>query len=230
MEPVDGLHRGGRIEERGVGQGALGDVDQQPEPVGGVLVEGPLQAEHDRPGSGGSVEARVGSPSIAKSVAPAGTNSPSAGRRTRQQSASRAMLDELVVADVGDARRSAERRSRRRRLGPRRPALGVLLVEQPAGVRADQLDQRRHPERLADVVHVDDQHDDADHHQHEGHHDREARAPGPRPRTSPRAWRAWRGRRWRRRSRSPAGWACPGGTSGRCAARTGPWPTGPRPS
>ena len=47
MQPVDRLHGCGRVLERGIRQRPLGDVDQQPEAVGHVLLERPLQCEHD---------------------------------------------------------------------------------------------------------------------------------------------------------------------------------------
>ena len=40
-------------------------------------------------------------------------------------------------------------------------------VEEPAGVLADELDQRGDPQRLPDVVHVHDKHGNADQHEHE---------------------------------------------------------------
>ena len=79
MQAVDGLHGGGRIQERRVRQRPLRDVDEHPEAVGDVLVEGPLQAEHDAPRT--SSWSSVGrSPLHPRTGAhPPGTNSPSAG-------------------------------------------------------------------------------------------------------------------------------------------------------
>jgi len=43
VQPVERLDGGRRVEERRVGERSLGDVDEQPQPVGDVLVEGALQ-------------------------------------------------------------------------------------------------------------------------------------------------------------------------------------------
>ena len=48
MQPIDGLDSGGRIEERSVGEGSLGDIDEQSQAVCHILIKGPLEAEFDR--------------------------------------------------------------------------------------------------------------------------------------------------------------------------------------
>ncbi len=44
-------------------------------------------------------------------------------------------------------------------------SLGIVDIEQTAGVVADELDQRGHPQRSADVIHVQHEHGDACQHQ-----------------------------------------------------------------
>ena len=48
MQPIDGLDSGGRIEERSVGEGSLGDIDEQPQTVCHILIKSPLEAEFHR--------------------------------------------------------------------------------------------------------------------------------------------------------------------------------------
>ena len=43
VQPVDRLHRCGGIEERRIGERALGDVDEQPDAVGDIFVERRLE-------------------------------------------------------------------------------------------------------------------------------------------------------------------------------------------
>ena len=51
--------------------------------------------------------------------------------------------------------------------------MGIDLVQQPSGLAADELDQGRHAQGPADVVHVEDQDHDARHHHDEGDDDRQ---------------------------------------------------------
>ena len=113
-----------------------------------------------------------------------------------------------------------------------RTLVRVLALEQLARVLADELDQRRDAERLADVVHVEDEHRDADEDEHERRHDRDPRdlAGAVAVDRSPRGARGSRARTSRRRGRSRAGSACPAGSAARSAARTGPSRAGRRPS
>ena len=48
MQPVDCLYRRRRIEERSVGQGPLGNINEQSQTIGHILIKGPLKAEFDR--------------------------------------------------------------------------------------------------------------------------------------------------------------------------------------
>jgi hypothetical protein len=54
-----------------------------------------------------------------------------------------------------------------------RPFVRILTIEQFPRVLADELDQRRDAQRLTDVVHVHDEHRDADEDEHECCHDRD---------------------------------------------------------
>ena len=89
VEAVDGLHGGGRVEVRRVGEGTLGDT----RPTCGirrrdVLVERTLEAQHER-----AIEV-IGQPRAVtvdeQERVPAATYSPIAGTSSRMQSASRA--------------------------------------------------------------------------------------------------------------------------------------------
>ena len=96
-----------------------------------------------------------------------------AGTSSRQQSASRA-------ADTSSSRATAlttPERARRDDVVSVRLVLpfGIDPVEQLAGIRADELDQRRHAQRTTDVVDVQHEHDHADHHEEIGDDDGEAR-------------------------------------------------------
>ena len=47
MQPVNCLYRRRRIEEGPVRQRPLGDVDEQSQTIGHILIKGPLKAEFD---------------------------------------------------------------------------------------------------------------------------------------------------------------------------------------
>ena len=229
MQPVDRLYGCRRVEKRRVGERPLGDVDQQAQSVGDVLVERALQAEHDR-----VARSRAGrgscSPSTRSSGAPDATNSPNAGIRCRMQSASRAAWtsrSNSTWQSTPDEARRDRRRSAARLVGP-----GVLRVQQAPRVLPDQLDQGGHPQRPADVIDVEHQHGDRDDDQHERDDDRQARHLAGAGRADDRlaASPASRTRTCRRRCRSRTGSACPSGSAARSAARTAPSPAGRRPS
>ena len=137
------------------------------------------------------VELGVGA-ATRNSGAPAGTNSPSAGTSSTTQSAPPRYLDQRVVVDRGHHARLRAADHRRVGLGvDGRPCRGRRRAA--SRLRADQLDERRHAERLADVVHVDHEHGDADQDEHEGRRrprDR-GRVPSPKSITSRMASIAW---------------------------------------
>ena len=82
--------------------------------------------------------------------------------------------DEIVTRDLGDyTGRVYDDDAVRLPIG-RRLTLGIHLLEQLAGVPADELDERRDPQRLPDVVHVEDEHHDADDDENERHDHRHA--------------------------------------------------------
>lgn len=56
VQPVDGLHRGRRIEERRFGQRSFSHVNEHPEAIGDVLAQGALEARDQRDGGGVAVE------------------------------------------------------------------------------------------------------------------------------------------------------------------------------
>ena len=151
------------ILEGGVGERALGDVDEETDAVGDVLIERRLQADDQRPahrvlvhGSGCSVDSEEGA---------AGGHELAEGRNELEQAVRTSpFLDELLVADPCDhARlgRAHDRNTVRFRL-ERRPLVRVTAIEKRPRLVTDELDQRRDAERLADVVDVDHEHGDAD--------------------------------------------------------------------
>ncbi len=85
-------------------------------------------------------------------------------------------LDELLVSDHRqDTRLRGADDRRGAGLGDRRSHLvRVAAVDELPAVLADELDERGDPQRLADVLHVDDEHRDADEHEDERRDDRDA--------------------------------------------------------
>ena len=96
-----------------------------------------------------------------------------AGTSSRQQSASRASGHQILARDRDDDARRGGRDDvvRVRLVLP----FGIDPVEQLAGIRADELDQRRHAQRTTDVVDVQHEHHHADHHEEIGDDDGKAR-------------------------------------------------------
>ena len=154
-----------------VGQRSLGDVDEHPEPVGDVLVQGAFEAEGDARRDCGVVEAGTAS-HHPDERAPAGTNSPSAGTSSSAHPPRAPGRPGSWPIAVRTPDRWA---SRCVGIGSVRGLLlvGIDLVQQAAGVAADELDQADTPEGLTDVVDVQDENDDARRDQHERHDDRE---------------------------------------------------------
>ena len=190
MQAVDRLHGGRRIEERRVRERPLGDVDEHAEAVGDVLVERPLEPQDDVVGDVLG-EAGRRSPSVhAQERRPGRHELAERGHELERAVRVARALDELIEVDVADDarhRRGDHGALVRRRLGVGR--LGIEGVELRARVLADELDQRRHAQRAADVVHVQDEHRDRDQHEQERDHDGEARdrrrsSPPPPTRTS----------------------------------------------
>src|SRR5205085_8375202 len=108
------------------------------------------------------------------STARLGTNSPTDGTssrrhaprcasRTRRSSATRKATPGLGAAD--DVARN----------GCLSAVGAIETLEQSVGVVADELDERSHATRQADVVNVENEHDDAHDNEEEGHHDGKSR-------------------------------------------------------
>jgi hypothetical protein len=97
-----------------------------------------------------------------------------AGHGVHHTSGASGDVHQLVASDADQHAGRGREDHVRGRGSHRLEWVGVLPVEQPAGLVADELDQGRHPQRAPDVVHVQHQHGDAGQHQDVGDHDRHA--------------------------------------------------------
>jgi hypothetical protein len=88
MKPIDGLH-GCRWIKRRIAERPLRDVDERPQPVGHILIEGSVQSRTTCRVAAASSRP-IGSPWTSKSGAPADTYSPRAGASSKVQPAPRA--------------------------------------------------------------------------------------------------------------------------------------------
>ena len=178
MEPVDRLHRSGGILERRLRQRAHGDVDEETDPVRDVPVERRLELHHERVAQRRLVERTC--------IAVDAEERRVGGHELADQ------RDELKRT-AGPACRSDDvfDVDPRHDTGPCRPhhtllLVGVLRRLALVGIRiddhlprllADELDQGRDAQRLPDVLHVDDQHNDAGEDEQERRVERDARHP-----------------------------------------------------
>ncbi len=139
MESVDGLHGGRRVEERRVGQRSFSHVDEHPEAIGHVFVQGALEAAHQGVCSGSAIERR--SVTVDANEWGAGRNEATEGRRD---------VKDAVTCD-GELHQTVSVDGRQDpgvgcdnhvRIGfIRREVVRVVRVEQAPRVVADQLDQ-----------------------------------------------------------------------------------------
>ena len=171
MQPVDRLDGGRGIEERGIGQRPLGHVDQHSHAVRDILVEGSFEAEEHRVGCLVGIDAtRVALDAEQRST---GRDERAERRHHHEGAVGRfGHGDEIVVAYC---RHHARNRSHDdvRRGDIHADAVRINAIEQLSSVVADELDESRDPQRSADVMDVQHEHDDAHDHQQVRHDDGE---------------------------------------------------------
>ena len=173
MQAIDRLHGRRGIEKGRLGQRSFSDVDEHPESVGDVFVEGPLQAERDAVDGGFTIQA-IHMPLDVEQRRSSRYETADGRHDAHEAIGCHCHRDERIAVDRCDhAGRGGENGRRWNVVEGQR--VRVLRIEQTSRVVADQFDERRHPEGPPDVVDVQDQHRNAHDHQDIGHADGDAR-------------------------------------------------------
>ena len=175
VQSVDRLHSGGGVLKRRVSQRAFRDVDKESNAVGDVLIERRFQAE-DQSFVQSILVHSSGLPVHTEERAVRG-NELAEGRDKLQQAVrTSSFLDEPLVADPRDHPGLPRAHDRKRVLlsVESRSLVRISPVEKRARLVADEFDERRDAECLADVVHVYDEDCDAHENEYESRYDRDA--------------------------------------------------------
>ncbi len=171
MKAINRLYCSCRVEERRVGERALGHVDEHPHPVRNVFVERAFETEQHAVGDILAVEGISGSGDVEQRRA---------GRHERAERGPHLQYapgplcarDEPVSIDSGD--NSGLRRTNDVRVGPFRfDAFGIDLIEEPSRVGPYELYERGHAQRPPDVMDIQHEDNDADHDEQVCDNDRE---------------------------------------------------------